>query len=67
MKGQHDDVINDFTELIRLDPDDAEAYGTRGQVYKQLGQKNQAIQDFEKALNLDANLDWVKKELEEIR
>jgi hypothetical protein len=33
----------------------------------QIGQINQAIQDFEKALSLDASLDWVRQDLMEIR
>jgi len=59
-------MISNYTEVIRLNPNYASAYCLRGHVYRQLGQKNQAIQNFEKALSLNIDLDCVRQELEEI-
>jgi tetratricopeptide (TPR) repeat protein len=60
-------VIRILDTVIKLDPNDAVAYGLRSFAYKQLGQKNQTIQDFKKALKINANLEWVRKELEECK
>jgi len=67
MKSQYDDAIKDLSEAIRLDPKYASAYARRGQAYRQLGNRDQAIRDFENALALNPDLDWVKKELKEVR
>jgi tetratricopeptide (TPR) repeat protein len=62
-----DNAIKNFDNAIRLDPYDAWVYASRALAYKQLGQKNQAIQDFEKAFSLNPeNFGWIKKELWEM-
>jgi tetratricopeptide (TPR) repeat protein len=49
------------------DTNHAWAYASRGQVYSVLGQKNQAIQDFENAVSLNPDYEWAKQRLREIR
>ena len=44
-------------EKIELDPDSAAAYINRGRSYYELGQYQRAIEDFDKAIELDP-LDW---------
>ena len=41
-----------FTEAIRLDPKDAEAYDSRGVAYNGKGQYDLAIADFDEAIRL---------------
>ena len=53
--GDLEKNINDFTKAIQLDPDDAEAYFNRGSAYMDLGNLKQAIQDFERYLELAPN------------
>ncbi|MCL2622307.1 MAG: tetratricopeptide repeat protein, partial [Planctomycetaceae bacterium] len=44
--------IADFTEVIRLKPDDAEAYSSRGDAYDSKGDYDCAIADFTEAIRL---------------
>jgi len=80
MKGQYDNAIRDLTQATLLDPKYAFAYACRGETYRMkslysewgssgqiFSNRAEAIWNFEKALALDPNLDWVKKELKEIR
>jgi len=53
--GDLEKNINDFTKAIQLDPDDAEAYFNRGSAYYDLGNLKQAIQDYERYLELAPN------------
>ncbi|NJR67154.1 MAG: tetratricopeptide repeat protein, partial [Leptolyngbyaceae cyanobacterium CRU_2_3] len=43
-------AIADYTQAIKLKPDYANAYTTRGLVYREKGDKSNAIQDFKRAL-----------------
>ena len=47
--------IDDFARAIELDPNDAHAYGNRGNFYRDLGQHQRAIEDYDKAIELDPN------------
>jgi tetratricopeptide (TPR) repeat protein len=49
------------------DPNDANAYYNRGVAYRHKGQKDMAIRDLEKAVQLDPNDQWAKDLLREIR
>jgi tetratricopeptide (TPR) repeat protein len=49
----YDRAIADFTQAIRLDPDDARAYQERAGAYHQKGDYDQAIADFTQAIWLD--------------
>ncbi|MDR0524545.1 MAG: tetratricopeptide repeat protein [Spirochaetaceae bacterium] len=66
-KGDYDRAIGDFTQAIRLDPNYAAAYGTRGVAYSAIGQNSRAIQDLERAIALNPNYQWAKDRLREIR
>ena len=52
-KGEYDKVVGDCTELIRIDPNDAIAYSSRGSAYNMKGEYDKAIADFTKAVDLD--------------
>ena len=47
-------AIADYTEAIRIDPDDALTYDARGIAYEELGDKVKAEADFVKAKELDS-------------
>jgi tetratricopeptide (TPR) repeat protein len=51
--GRHEEAIADFTRAIGLDPSDAWAVGSRGEVYKAMGRHEEAIADFTRAIELD--------------
>ena len=50
--GQFERAIQDFGEAIRLNPQQAEAYYTRGAVYGVIGKSIEAERDFAKAKDL---------------
>ena len=45
--------IDNYTTAIRLEPDNADAYGNRGVAYENLGEYNTAIADYTTAIRLD--------------
>ena len=51
-KGQTDQAIRDYTEAIRLKPDDAKAFNNRGIVHGRKGQYDRAIADYDQAIRL---------------
>ena len=51
--GAYGDAIDDLTEAIRHDPQDAEAYVTRGLAWQSLGDSLKAIADFDLAIQND--------------
>jgi len=52
VSGDFDSAIAAFTEAIRLDPEDAEAYYGRGVAYEKKGEKSKAEEDFAQAKKL---------------
>lgn len=48
-------AIEDYTNAIKLKPDFAFAYANRGIIYLNLGHREEACQDFKKALDLGDN------------
>src|SRR3954470_16140508 len=61
--GEKDDVaqgasgsIGSLTEAIRNNPNDAQAYSTRGLLLAQGGKPDEALADLNKAISLDPNL-----------
>jgi tetratricopeptide (TPR) repeat protein len=52
-EGQYDKAIHEFTEAIRLDPKNADAYHQRGLAYDQQKEYDKAISDFTEALRLE--------------
>jgi tetratricopeptide (TPR) repeat protein len=63
----NDEAIKDLTESIRLDPNYVYAYSRRGSAYRQLGQKDQAREDLEKALSIDPDDEFAKSEMEKLQ
>jgi len=54
-KGDYNRAIADSSEAIRLDPNNAVAYGTRGAAYKGKEDFDSAIADLTEAIRLDPN------------
>lgn len=54
--GDYDGAIDDLSDAIRLDPQDAIAYRDRGLAKAALGQKEAAKADFQKAKELDPDV-----------
>ena len=54
--GAYDQAIVDFTEVIALDPDNANAYFNRGCCYDSVGELDLAISDYSVALELDMKI-----------
>jgi tetratricopeptide (TPR) repeat protein len=52
-KGDYDRAIQDFDEVIRLNPKSSGAFTNRGVSYLQKGDYERAIQDFDKAIQLN--------------
>jgi tetratricopeptide (TPR) repeat protein len=56
-KGDYDNAITQFTEVIRQNPNDTLTYYKRGEAYRMKGQYEMAIKDFSKAVSL-SNYAW---------
>jgi len=54
-KSQRDRAIQDFNQVIRLNPNLTLAYNARGAAYLAKGQPDRAIQDFNQAIRLNPN------------
>lgn len=52
MMGNADRAIPDCTQAIRLDPNDADFYHSRGLAYSQKGDEDRAIADYNQAIRL---------------
>ena len=55
-KGEYDTAIQDFTEVIRLEPKVAMAYSNRGNAWDAKGDFSKAIRDYREAISLDPEL-----------
>lgn len=58
-------AIEEFTKAIALDPNHAEAYSGRGMAYKEEGQVDRAISDFQKACDMGNTM--ACKDLQELK
>ncbi|MEQ1577042.1 MAG: tetratricopeptide repeat protein, partial [Hyphomicrobium sp.] len=58
-KGDHDRAIADYTKVIALAPNFANAYNNRGTSYRAKGDDARAIADYTKAIELDPKSDEV--------
>jgi tetratricopeptide (TPR) repeat protein len=52
-KGELDKAVADYTEAIRLDPQDASTFHNRGIAWSNKKEHDQAIADFDEAIRLD--------------
>jgi tetratricopeptide (TPR) repeat protein len=50
--GNLDDMLRDYNEAIRINPDFAQAYDRRGMVKRELGQLEEAVADFTRSIDL---------------
>ena len=66
-KGDNDRAIADYTEVLRLNPNYADAYYNRGDAYDDKGDYARARADWEKALQLDPNDADARNNLERLR
>ncbi len=55
-KGQWDRAIADYSEAIRLKPDDAQIFNNRGNAHYYNGQLDRAIEDYDEAVRLQPDL-----------
>ena len=53
MNGDSSQAMADFSQAIKLEPDNAVAFNSRGNVYADIKQPDQAIADFTQAIKLD--------------
>jgi serine/threonine protein kinase/tetratricopeptide (TPR) repeat protein len=51
-KNDYQSAIRDYTEAIRLDPNDSAAYNNRGNAYRTLQQYDNALSDYNEAIRL---------------
>lgn len=63
MKRFSDAIVN-YNTVIQLSPGEVMAYNNRGKSYLKLGQQNNAVLDFLKALRLQPNLDCAYRNLQ---
>lgn len=56
--GARDRAVADYTQAIRLRPENGEVYGRRGLIYLNSGKFNVAVADFSRALELDPKDRW---------
>jgi tetratricopeptide (TPR) repeat protein len=54
-KKDYDKAISDYTEAIRLDPNNSWAYNNRGITYFAQKEYDKAIRDYKEAIRLDSN------------
>ena len=70
LKDEWDTAIAEYTKAIELDSNFTLAYFERGQIYKRLDKKSEAIADFEKVVSLSNKPETVeaaKRYIEEIQ
>ena len=54
-RGLHDKAIEDYTKVIEIVPDFADAYNERGIVYRHMKEYDKAIEDYNKAVEINPN------------
>ena len=52
-KGEHDLAFKDYSKVIEINPDDADAYFCRGFIYELKRNSEEAIKDYDKAIELN--------------
>ena len=54
-QGKYQRAIEDYSQAIRLYPNNVDAYHSRGGVYEKLGKYQRAIEDYNQAIRLYPN------------
>jgi tetratricopeptide (TPR) repeat protein len=57
-EGRHRDAIVAYTRSIKLDPQSAYTFTVRGYAYKSLGKLDKALNDADRALDIDPGRPW---------
>jgi tetratricopeptide (TPR) repeat protein len=65
--SDNDRAIADYNQVIRLAPNNADAYNNRGNAYYKKGDYDRAIADFEAGLRIDPNYPDIRTVLETVR
>jgi tetratricopeptide (TPR) repeat protein len=60
-------ALRDANRAVALDQNYPSAWGVRGGIYRQMGQYDRALQDLDKALELDPSYKWALRERREIQ
>jgi ribosomal protein S12 methylthiotransferase accessory factor len=60
---EHEKAIDDFKRVIQLNPASAIDYANIASNYRDMGRKEKAIRYYEMALNLDATIEFARKNL----
>ena len=55
IKGEYDKAIAHYSEALRLNPKDADAYYNRGIAWERRGEYDKAIADYSEAIRLNPN------------
>ena len=66
-REDYDMAIADFTEAIKLDPNNGSAYSKRGLAYLEKQDYDRAVEDYSQALTLEPNFSAAKRNLETAR
>jgi len=66
-KRDYDRAIADYTEAIKINPNDAVLYANRGNAYREKRDYDRAIADYEAALRISPNNADAKQQLENAR
>jgi len=64
---QHDQAIGCFKEVLRLNPSSAIDYANIASNYRELGQREKAIQYYEMALMLDSSIEFARDNLARLK
>ncbi len=59
--GKTEEIIKHFDISIQLQPDNFMAYNGRGMIYSKIGQYNEAIEDYNKAININPKYYYIFK------
>jgi len=54
-QGNLDDTLQILNKAIQINPNDAKAYGARGDIYVKKHEFDEAMEDFNKSITLDSN------------
>jgi TonB family protein len=67
IKAEYELAVADYGKWIELKPKDSMAYFNRGDSYEKMGNVQKAIDDYQKAVELDANNESAKNNLQRLQ